>query len=467
MSSANVFRERRPSIAERRAAGKALRKSVPRRNHARYRPRPDRVDPIALLREQNATRVAKLIPIRHARMLASPFSFYRGGAALMAHDLANTPRTGIRVQACGDAHLANFGVFASAERNLVFSINDFDETIPGPWEWDLKRLAASIVLCCRYLGASRPVGEEAVRATVRSYAVHMQDYAETACLALCYETIDEEGLLAALPPKLRQATLARTLKKARRRTNLQVLEKMTEMLDNKRHIRESKPLLVRETHVETGRPVESVVVDLLADYVGSLRSDRRQLVTRYRVVDVARKVVGVGSVGTRCWVLFMEGDSAYDPLFLQIKQAQPSALAPFVDAPDYPNQGFRVIKGQRLIQGAPDILLGWGTVDGVDYYVRQLRDWKGSVRFEPDDWDSGRVLAYSAVCGWALALAHAKCGKAAMLAGYIGRGEALADAIAQFADAYADQAERDYDLMRSAAKQGRIAVWKEGGEPAT
>jgi uncharacterized protein (DUF2252 family) len=455
-----VFSAPRPSIKERMAAGKALREKFPRVDHAIYAPPQNRMDPIDLLLAQAATRVEKLVPVRHARMLTSPFAFYRGGAAIMAQDLQPTMTTGIRVQACGDAHLANFGVFASAERNLVFGMNDFDETVPGPWEWDLKRLVASIVLACRFLGANKTIAEEAVRSAVQSYRERMQDYAEMGYLALWYETIAERQFLAGLSPEIRKRAENLILSKARSRTNLQVLEKLTELLDDRKRIIEDRPLVIRETKDERGRPIKEGLDELLQAYTESLSGDRRELLARYRILDVARKVVGVGSVGTRCWVIFLEGASGDDPLFLQVKEAQVSALAPYLKSPRFENEGHRVVKGQRLIQGAPDILLGWGMANEKHFYVRQLRDMKGSVEFNPDDWREEGVYAYTRVCGWSLALAHAKSGDAAMIAGYMGKSEVMDDAMVTFGTAYADQAEQDYELMQAAAKAKRIKVSK-------
>jgi uncharacterized protein (DUF2252 family) len=404
--------------------------------------------------------VQKLVPIRHARMLSSPFAFYRGGAAIMARDLRGSPVTGLGAQACGDAHLCNFGVFASAERKLIFGINDFDETMPGPWEWDLKRLAASIVPCCRHIGFDAAATENAIRSAMRSYRDYMRLYAGMGHLALWYEMIDEKQLLAALPLKLRKAAKKGLLNKARQRTNLQVLEKMSEILDNRHRIHEIRPLVVRETRNDEGVPIKRAVSEFFEGYLASMAPDRRQLLARYRVADVVRKVVGVGSVGTRCWVALMAGADSGDPLFLQAKEAQASALAPYLRAPAYDNEGRRVVIGQRLIQGAPDILLGWGKVRGIHYYVRQLRDMKGSVDFESGEWDAVRLNAYCMACGWALALAHAKSGDAAVIAGYVGKSEALDDAMVRFATAYATQVDRDYESMQQAAKARRIKVAK-------
>ncbi len=452
------------------AAGKALRQSVRRSDQGRYAPAADRLDPVERLMAQDANRISDLVPIRYGRMLASPFAFLRGSAALMIGDIASAPTTGLYVQACGDMHVSNFGVFASAERNLVFAINDFDETYPGPWEWDLKRLVASAVVAGRYLGGNsqgdsgrtRALCKDAVRATVQSYAEHLQTYAELGYLDLWYDTITTNELLEKLPDSAEKYA-QRVLTKARRRNHLQVLDEMTNLVDDRHHIVESPPLVVRAETLGNWSKVETDLRALMQDYGTSLSGDRRFLLSRYRLMDVAHKVVGVGSVGTRCWVAYLEGKNASDPLFLQIKEAQPSVLAPYAKAPcSYrlpdQHQGRRVVIGQRLIQGSPDIFLGWGTLGSIHYYVRQLRDMKGGVKLDPDKFRVSKLPDYCALCGWALALAHAKSGDATMLSGYIGKGETLADALVPFAEAYADQNDRDYDALVAAAKQGRIPV---------
>ena len=453
------------STAERFAAGKALRQQVKRSELAEYHPPANREDPIAILEAQAKTRLPELVPIRYARMLTSPFAFLRGSAAIMIQDIAPAATTGINVQACGDMHVANFGVFASAERNLVFGINDFDETYPGAWEWDLKRLVASAVVAGRFLGGDRVLCETAVRAVVQSYRQHLSEYAEMGYLDLWYANITEADLLQALPPEsYKKAT--QILTKAHQRTHLQVLEKMTNLIDSQQHIIEAPPLIVRAETIRSGEPIVETIEPLIQDYLGSLSADRRFLVSRYRILDVARKVVGVGSVGTRCWIVYLQGIDASDPLFLQIKEAQPSVLAPYAETLyNYrlsdDQQGHRVVTGQRLIQGAPDIFLGWGELDGVHYYIRQLRHMKGGVKLEPGKFRPASLPDYCGLCGWALALAHAKSSDAAMLAGYVGNSESLDDALIKFAHAYAEQTDRDYDKLAAAAKQGRIQVASE------
>ncbi|WP_052050875.1 DUF2252 domain-containing protein [Leptolyngbya sp. KIOST-1] len=461
------------TVDEQRAAGRALRQTLKRSELGVFEPAPPRPDPVDILAAQAQTRVPELVPLRYERMLASPFAFLRGAAAVMMADIAAAPVTGLNVQACGDMHVSNFGVFASAERNLVFAINDFDETHPGPWEWDVKRLAASAVVAGRYLGSAgggdtehnRVLCQEAVRALVDAYARYLNTYSDLGYLDLWYVSITEEELLQKLPDSAEIYT-QRMLAKARERNHLQVLDRMTDLVDDRHHIVESPPLVVRAETLGDRPAVEAAIRSLLDSYGASLSEDRRFLLSRYRLIDVARQVVGVGSVGTRCWVAYLEGKDASDPIFLQIKEAQPSVLAPYAEAtcdfrlPDS-HQGRRVVIGQRLIQGSPDIFLGWGKLGDVHYYVRQLRDMKGGFKLEPGKFKPVNLPAYCALCGWALALAHAKSGNAAMLTGYIGKGEALADALVAFAEAYADQTERDYDALVAAARQGRIpAAWE-------
>jgi uncharacterized protein (DUF2252 family) len=449
------------SIGDRRAAGKALRQHVKRSEQGVYQPPPNRADPIAILEEQAKTRLPDLVPLRYARMLTSPFAFLRGAAAIMIRDIAPAPTTGITVQACGDMHVANFGAYASADRNLIFGINDFDETYVGAWEWDLKRLATSAVVAGQFLGGDRPLCEDAIRATVQSYRQHLHEFAEMGYLDLWYQTITEEALLQKLPEEW-QKTAQQQLIKARGRTHLQVLDKMTNLVDQQHHIVENPPVVVR-VKAPDERPMTEVLDPLIQNYLTSLSGDRCFLVSRYRMLDVAHKVVGVGSVGTRCWVVYLEGSDQNDPLFLQIKQAQVSVLAPYSEAVcqyrlPTDHQGQRVVIGQRLIQGSPDIFLGWGELDGTHYYIRQLRDMKGGVKLEPGKFKVSALPDYCTLCGWALALAHAKSGDAAMLAGYIGTSETLDDALVKFAHAYANQTVQDHEKLVAAAQQRRIPV---------
>lgn len=454
------FQSKRLSVEERMAAGKELRKKFPRIAQGDYKPAPERADPVSILEEQAKTRLPELVPIRYARMLTSPFAFLRGGAAIMAADLATGPKTtGITVQACGDMHLANFGVFASAERNLVFGINDFDETLPGPWEWDLKRLVASIVAAGRFLGAKKSMCRESVYAATRSYRQRMQEYAGMGYLDLWYATIREKDILETLSGSALQGA-ARMMGKARQRTHMQVLDKLTDLVDDNYRLRENAPFIVRETHAKDGRTIEEALGVFLESYFKTIADERKALLKNYRIVDVVRKVVGVGSVGTRCWVVFLTGNHTNDPLFLQLKEAQPSVLEPYLSPSIYKNHGQRVVIGQRLIQAAPDICLGWFKIGGSHFYVRQLRDMKGGVEFDPKTTRVENLDQYSSLCGWALALAHAKSGDAAMIAGYAGKSDVLDEAMVRFAFSYAEQTEKDYQALADAAKNKRIKVAK-------
>jgi len=447
------FSIKRPSVTERLAAGKALRKKVSRSAHGLYERNPDRADPVAILERQNLTRVKKLVPVRYARMLASPFAFLRGSAAVMTPDLATTPVSGLGVSACGDMHVANFGVFASAERNLIFAINDFDEVHPGPWEWDVKRLSASAAVAVRFSGGDKADAENAVHGIAKSYRKHMQRYAEMSYLDVWYDRIDERAVLETLTPGVRR-NAERLLDKARAKGHARVLDKLTEEVDGEHRIIEDVPLIVRETHTDNGMPAQLALDHMLRSYLESLNIDRRVLVSRYRIVDSVRKVVGVGSVGMGCWVVLLKGVDDDDPLFLQVKEARPSVLAPHVDYKlPFEKQGERVVVGQRLTQGSPDIFLGWGTVGDREFYVRQLADMKGSIKFtEGATEDFGGFIEYCGLCGWALALAHAKSGDPAMIAGYCGASDAFDDAMSGFALAYARQNDEDYDALGRAVE---------------
>jgi uncharacterized protein (DUF2252 family) len=462
MAVLESFTAKRPTVEENLAAGKALREKVPRADHARYHAPPDREDPVAILERQHQTRVQKLVPVRYARMLASPFSFLRGSAAVMAADLAGTPATGLFVNACGDMHVANFGVYASAERSLVFGINDFDEVHPGPWEWDLKRLVASASVAAYFMGSDPHEAADAARAIVRSYRKRLRRFAEMGYLEVWYNRIDDGAILDALSPKVRRRA-ERVLDKARAKGHVQVLDKLTERVGGEHRIIENVPLVVRETHTDAGTPMDAALDRLLRPYLDALSDDRRRLLSRYRIVDVARKVVGVGSVGTACWVVLLQGVDEDDPLFLQVKEAQPSVLAPHVDHKlPFDNQGRRVVVGQRMIQGSPDIFLGWCEVDGKHLYVRQLADMKGGMEFEEGNRDQFAAFAeYCGLCGWALALAHAKSGNAAQIAGYCGNSSELDDALAKFALAYVGQTDKDHEARQKARRRGRIQVASE------
>ncbi|MER5965715.1 DUF2252 domain-containing protein [Streptomyces sp. NPDC002057] len=450
---------------ERAALGKEARRGAPRSSHAEYRPSPHRPDPLTILEAQSATRVPELVPIRYARMTESPFRFYRGAAAIMASDLAATPRSGFTAQLCGDAHMLNFRLLASPERRLMFDINDFDETLPGPWEWDVKRLSASLVIAGRANGFDDVERADIVRSTVRSYREAMTRFAGMRTIDVWYAKIDSDRLESLAADRLRrrgQRNLARAMAKARTRDSLQAFAKVTETVDGRPVIAADPPLLV---------PIGDILPDvertelerqfraLIRRYVRTLSSDRRTLLEEYRLADVARKVVGVGSVGTRCWIFLLLGRDDEDPLFLQAKEADTSVLAAHVGASMYRNQGERVVSGQRLMQAASDIFLGWERVDGIDgrkrdFYIRQLRDWKGIAmpeRMRPKDME-----AFGELCGVTLARAHARSGDRIAIAAYLGGGTSFDRALAQFAEAYADQNEHDHQALVDAVATGRL-----------
>jgi uncharacterized protein (DUF2252 family) len=433
------------------AAGKALRERVPRSSHAEFTPAADRPDPVELLESQSKDRLQDLVPVRYGRMMTSPFAFYRGSAIVMAEDLAHTPTTGIQVQACGDAHLSNFGIFATPERNIVFDLNDFDETLAGPWEWDLKRLAASFVIAGRHRGFDASTIRLGVTGAVRSYALRLREFAAMRNLEVWYSHIDVNTLLQALQGSMR-ARVTRAVQKAELRDHLQAQSKLTEVVDGSRRIRNDPPLLERVESLE-----QEFIAKTFEDYARTLQKDRQSLLSRYRFVDVGRKVVGVGSVGTRCLIVLLEGRDDADPLFLQVKEATNSVLERHHRKSRFPNHGQRVVEGQRLTQAASDIFLGWirgRGEDHRDFYWRQLLDVKGSADLETIR-PQGFVL-YGELCGAGLARAHARSGDAAMITGYIGTGGAFANAVGDFSEAYADQAERDHAALVNAVRTKRI-----------
>ncbi len=446
------------SYQQRHERGRALRRVVPRGGYAEWAPTPDRPDPVDLLEAQAKDRIPELVPIRYARMMASPFAFMRGSAIVMAQDLAGTPKSGIHAQLCGDAHLSNFGAYASPERALLFDLNDFDETLPGPWEWDLKRLAASFAVAGRDNGFDAADCREAAQASVASYRQRMAEFSEMGELEVWYSRVSEEevrGLLTdARTGKKTEKKLSKNVRKARGRDSLQALSKLTTVVDGRRTIIDDPPLLVR---IPEGEEVRVQVYAILESYKRTLQDDRRHLLDRYRFVDAARKVVGVGSVGTRAYVVLLEGRDENDPLFLQVKEAGASVLEGYVKSNTYEHQGHRVVAGQRLMQAASDIFLGWfrGT-SGRDFYWRQLKDMKGSAVVEtmsPDE-----LVIYAGLCGWALARAHARSGDRVQIAAYLGKSERFDGAIADFAESYADQTERDHAALCAAVKSGRIAA---------
>jgi uncharacterized protein (DUF2252 family) len=439
---------------DRRAQGKALRETAPREAHGHWKPARDRRDIVDLLNESNEGRMAQLVPIRFGRMMQSPFAFYRGSAVIMAADLASTPVSGIRVQACGDAHLSNFGGFATPERRIVFDINDFDETLPAPWEWDLKRLAASVVVAGRQIRLPESDAARAARATACSYREHMSDYASLRALDVWYDTIDVDRFLKAMDSPERRARIRQRLESVGQKNVPEFLfPKFIEHRGAMPKIKDDPPLIFHPT-AEQAPGLESGYQEALALYRESLAEHLRTLFDRFHFCDLAIKVVGVGSVGTLCCVaLFMASDE--DPIFLQVKEATPSVLERHAGKSLHANHGERVVVGQRLMQSASDLFLGWTRgSDGRDRYVRQLRDMKISAIVE--DFDAGDLRAYGRVCGWALARAHARSGDAAMIAGYMGASGIFDDAIAEFAVEYADQAHRDHRAFVKAVRQGRI-----------
>ena len=454
---------------ERAARGRATRAECPRSSHAGFELAPDR-DPVAILEAQASSRVPELVPVRYGRMLVSPFTFYRGAAAVMAHDLASTPRAGLRAQLCGDAHLSNVGGYASPERTLVFDLNDFDETLPGPFEWDVKRLAASFEIAGRDRDFTDTERARAVLNVVRSYREWMRKLAEARNLDVWYARLDVETLERNLREQQathQAANVAKAAEKARTKDSLKAFAKLTQEVDGEPRIVSDPPLIVsaadlaQEAGIQFER-LEGVIHELFREYRETLQSDRRHLLEEFRMVDLARKVVGVGSVGTRCWIVLLLGRDGDDPLFLQIKEAQASVLEPYLGKSEYENHGERVVAGQQLMQATSDIFLGWlhskETLDGAerDFFVRQLWDWKTSVDLDtilPEG-----LELYGEVCGFLLARAHARSGDRIAIASYLGKSDSFDRALAEFAVAYADQNERDHAAVRQAADQGRIAV---------
>jgi uncharacterized protein (DUF2252 family) len=445
------------TAGERRAEGKALREAVPREDHGGWKAPKGRRDPVELVLESNAGRIPDLIPIRHGRMLQSPFAFYRGTAALMAADLAHTPVSGLRVQACGDAHLLNFGGFATPERNVIFDINDLDETLPAPWEWDLKRLSASVVVAGRHLGLRENDSVRAAGATVRAYREQMADYAFMKALDVWYDRIDLQRVLERAKETANEEIRARAeerIEKAQARTVVEHdFPKLVEHHGARPLIKDNPPLIFHPSE-EQAPGYRTGYREALALYRQSLPEHVRVLFDRFHFFDLAVKVVGVGSVGTQCLVgLFMAADD--DPLFLQVKEARASVLEPYAGKSLHANHGQRVIAGQRLMQSASDIFLGWARgLNKRDYYVRQLRDVKISAIIE--DWDDNLLREYSKMCALALARAHARSGDAAMISGYMGSSETFDDAICEFAVEYADQTQRDYRAWVKAVREGRV-----------
>ena len=450
---------------ERAASGRAVRQRVPRSSHDEWEPDPGRPDPVELLEEQAANRVQELVPLRYGRMLRSPFTFYRGAAYLMASDLAGTPRTGLTVQLCGDAHLSNFGSFAAPDRRLLFGLNDFDETLPGPFEWDLKRLVASFAVAGRDRGFDPGKREAINRAVASGYRLAMLEMAEMRRLDLWYLRLEVDQVAERIRTTMKPDVVKRferNVAKARAKDSAKAFAKLVEMVDGQPRFVGDPPLIVPMDQllpdVEYHR-VWEVVRGMMRSYRRSLQGDHRHLTEGYHFVEAARKVVGVGSVGTRAWVVLMTGNGADDPLFLQLKEAQSSVLEPFLGKGKYSSHGQRVVEGQRLMQSASDILLGWIRADGLDgvprdYYVRQLWDGKGSALIE--EMKPAAMRGYADLCGWTLARAHARSGDPAAIAGYLGNSDRFDQALASFAEKYADQNELDYAALKHAAETGRI-----------
>ena len=449
----------RPSLAELHAVGKSLREKCPRHSHAVWKAPDNRPDPLRLLEQSNKGRIPELTPIRYGRMVRTPFTFYRGAALNMAADLTLTPATGLRVQTCGDSHLLNFGAFATPERRVVFDINDLDETLPAPWEWDVKRLAASFVLACRNNGFSQSCARDAVLSCVRSYRERMANYSQMLVLEVWYESIDMERQLAAVKDKEARRRHQKRLDTARARSVLEHdFPKLAASAGQSPTIKDNPPLIYHPS----GEGEEDLLTRARAAFAGyreSLQDDRRALIDRYELKDVAIKVVGVGSVGTYCCVMLLMASEQY-PVFLQVKEARRSVLEAYAGKSIYPNHGRRVVNGYRLMQSASDIFLGWtkGKL-GRHVYIRQLRDMKLAPLV--DVFSPGWMVEYAEFCGWTLARAHARSGAPAQISGYLGKSDAFDTAVAAFARAYADQSERDHAILKKAVRSGRVEILTE------
>jgi uncharacterized protein (DUF2252 family) len=447
------------SRAERYAAGKALRATCPRNAHATWKAPAGRREPVELVLESEKGRLPELLPLRHGRMVRSAFTFYRGSALAMASDLAATPVTGIRVQCCGDAHLCNFGGFATPERRIIFAINDLDETLPAPWEWDVKRLGASFMVGCRDQGLKDAAAKDVVMTCVRTYRESMAEFSQMKTLELWYQALWAEELVAGLPSEFRKRALKRIGKEQAKSRGEELFPKLVEHQGEKPIIKDELPTIF---HAEGHSPgeVQQILLDAYAGYRATLSHSIQSLLDRYEIKDAAIKVVGVGSVGTACWVLlFMAGEG--DPLFLQVKEARTSVLEPYAGANIFPNHGQRIVNGYRLMQPASDMFLGWTEgAGGRHYFFRQLRDVKISIRVET--FGQAEMEIYAIWCGRALALSHARSGNSVMLSGYMGKSDAFDQAIAAFSMAYADQNESDHAALERAVRQGKVqAVFEE------
>jgi uncharacterized protein (DUF2252 family) len=444
------------SLEKRLAEGRARRNVCARETHAAWTPSPDRRSPLDILGEGDAGRMKDLVPLRYGRMSVSPFTFYRGAAAIMAADLAGTPISGMYVQLCGDCHLNNFGLYASPERRLLFDINDFDETLPGPWEWDVKRLVTSFVVGCRSTQFTPAQGREAAIRVCTSYRTRMAEYAEMGNIEVWYSRVDAEDVFNQLSNRAMQRRVEEAYAKARSKDRLAAFSKLTELANGHRQFKNDPPVLIRIATADLNERMHR----RLRDYGRTLQHERRLLLEQYVPVDVARKVVGVGSVGTRCLVILLEGRDVDDPLFLQIKEAGPSVLEGYLPKSKYRNHGQRVVVGQRQMQAASDVFLGWIRGDDArDYYLRQLQDMKGAAdlaKMRPEG-----LMLYADVCGWALARAHARSGDRVQIASYLGQSKKFDRAMADFAEVYADQNERDYDVLMKAIRSGEVPIIRE------
>jgi len=457
----------RLSVQERIARGRAARARVPRSSHAAFSPSPRRPDPVALLEKQAATRVPELVAIRYRRMLASPLTFFRGAALVMAADLASMPDSGIRAQSCGDAHLANFGAYASPERRMVFDVNDFDETLPGPWEWDIKRLVASLAVAGRINNHSAAVRQSITTAAVAEYRMAMNQFAAMPTIDVWYSHIDLDDLLSQVKRQLQPAEykrLTQDLAQARNRDNEHTFSKLTHIVDGAPRIVSDPPLVVPLSELYTKLEADRVLrilAEVKRGYLATLSNDRRQLLAGYQLTEGARKVVGIGSVGTRTWVMLLVGKDDTDHLVLQAKETERSVLEQFVGPSEFRYHGERVVSGQRLMQATSDIFLGWNRIrepDGKerDYYVRQLRDWKWSPDFTV--LSVAALKVWGRLCGWTLARGHARSGDCIAISAYLGQSDSFDRAMVSFAEAYADQNEQDYAAFQKAVKDKRITA---------
>lgn len=453
------MRENKQSVEQRAKLGKSLRDHTPRSSHGEWSPAQNRPDPVALLEEQNDGRLEWLVPVRRWRMSTSPFAFFRGSARIMAADLASTPVSGLEVQVCGDAHLANFGLYASPERQLVFDINDFDETLTGPWEWDIKRLAASFIIAAWHNGLKQQDARKVTEGMVRSYRKAIADFADMRTTDIWYAKLDGDTFIKTADAAGRAEQAQAIIDKAQGKDSRDALDKHAEEFDGKYRIKSEPPGLVPLRDLgdeQSGRNLLALANDAFETYQQSLADDCKRLLDRFSPVDTALKIVGVGSVGTRCMIMLLEGRNHNDPLFLQIKQANRSVLEEHLSPGPYENQGQRVVEGQRLMQTVSDIFLGWTRSEqsGKDFYWRQLRDWKGSVDVENINADD---LAYlSRLCGWTLARAHARSGDPIAIAGYLGSSNSFDKALVEFAESYANQNEKDYEAFVQQIRSGKL-----------